>query len=900
MSLVLVIMFLLAGLTAAPLLVNLDGYKNELIATIKASTGLDPVINGTINVSFLPAPSIVVTNVSIPNVKDGTSANIISIESVEVGSSFKALLSGKIDIKKVELVHPFLELEEFPDGTQNWSLLKEAFKSRDVSGKFQFPDEINIKNGTVTHNAKGKKTTIDYITSSVSADSVNGPFSMDGSFSNNAHVIKFKGYVGELKQGSKAEFSISSDSFSMELNGKYSEGEEPKIEGDVKGSATDLREFVDAFFDGNSFVRKIKSNEKMDLKGSFVLSSQIFSLKDIQIESESLGGKASIDALFGGKKDDYQLQWDVDLNIDKINFDKLLTEVKEPKKEGEETAVDYYESTMDNTSIADFKFDMPQNLSALLDISIKEITYNKDKIQNLRIETDIFEGNAIIKSISADLPGNSVGKFTGNIEHNGTRPLLHGKVEISGGSFRTFITWLTPQASFVPEKEMGEYIIAGDLEMTPQRIDFYDGNISVDKTLVVADISIRPAGAVPLIKADFKVDRLDLDNYHFTDKINEYAADFTSNAAKNEINRSWLQTLGVKLDLSIDARDLVYNNNYIQNGLITMVVSRGIFDLQRFVINSDIATFTSRVYINTTEETPRMDVTVRSSGFDTALFIPKKDNGNANTEAKWQWSNEPFNFMGVGQFIGRTSLAFSGFRHNNLLLQNVIIEGEMNKKIFSIKKAICDLYGGKVAVNGSIGVNEATPSIGISTVLSDVELAPLLKNFTSSSDTTGKVFFSGTVKTLGKNPATWISNLAVDGKVSGRNVIFNKFDLESIIKKSQTLYSVIDMDGVVKEAMENGFTVFDAIDGHVVTASGILKATDFQLATKLSRGIFAGNISLANFGINAVAKLGFKPEANKKVTLGMGMKGSLDNIEKTLDTSELEKYITDKGSKKPN
>jgi hypothetical protein len=895
MSLVLIIMFLIAGLTAAPLLVNVDGYKSELIATIKASTGLDPVINGTVNISFLPAPSIAVTNVSIPNVKDGVSANIVSIESVEVRSSFKALFSGKIDIRKVELIRPVIELEEFPDNTHNWSMITEALKARDVSGKFQFPDDIVIKNGTVTHSDKGKKTTIDYVNANISADSVNGPFAMDGSFSNDAHVIKFTGYVGELRQGAKAEFSISSDSFAMELNGKYEAGDEPKIEGEMKGNATDLKEFVNSFFDSKSFISKIKSSEKMGLEGKFLLSSQMISFNDIKIDSESLGGNASIDALFGGKEEDFRLQWDVGLNIDKINFDKLLTQAQDPKKKGKEGEVDYYASTMDNTSIADFKFDMPQNLSALLNFSIKEITYNNDKIQNLRVEADIFEGNAVIKSITADLPGSSLFKFTGNIDHNGTRPLLHGKAELSGGNFRTLITWLKPEAAFIPEKEMGEYIIAGDLEMTPQRIDFYNGNISVDKTLVVADISLRPAATVPVIKADFKIDRLDLDRYHFTDKINEYAADFNEHAATTEIDHSWLQMIGIKLDLSIDANDLVYNGYDVNNSVITLGISRGIFDLQRFVVNSDVSTFSSRVYINTADETPRMDIAARANNFDTALFIPKKEK---KADEKFQWSNDPFNFMGIGRFAGRTNIALANFRHNNLLMQNLVLEGEMNKQIFAIKKAGADLYGGKIVVNGSIGVNEATPSIGISTVLSNVDLAPLVKNFTETSETTGKVFFSGTIKTLGKSPASWVTNLVTDAKVSGRNIAFNKFDLESIITKSHNLFSVIDMDGVVKDASENGFTVFDSVDGKVATADGILKATDFQLATKLSRGVFAGNVSLVNLGINGIAKIGFRPEAGKNVTLGVSLKGTLDNVARTLDTTQLEQYITDKGSKK--
>jgi hypothetical protein len=908
MSLVLLFMFLIAGLTAAPLLVNLDGYKDELVKTIKAATGLDPVVNGTVNVTFIPAPSIIVTNVSIPNMKEGTNADMVNIDSVRVDSSFKALISGKIDIRKIELIHPVLELEELPDGTNNTAVLKEAFKNRDATGQVQFPDKIEIKNGTFVYSDSSRKTTIDYITSTVSAGSINGPFSMDGSFSNNSHIIKFKGYIGELKEGAAADFDMSSDSFTINLKGKYATGDGGKIEGAVVGKATNLEGAVSSFFDG-SIASKIKSKETLDLKGNFIISDKIVSFDNIEIASESLSGKASLDALFNMKEKVSNLQWDVNLAIDKVDFDKLFLAEKptaekpmqeEVKKDQPDAEVDYYASTMGSASLSDFRFDMPQTLSAMVDFSVKEITYNNDKIQNIKVTADVFDGKAIINSVSADLPGHSVFKFSGNIENNGTRPLLVGNGELSGGSLRKIINWLYPEMSFVPEDKLGEYIISSKVEVTPQRIDFADLNVSFDKSLISGDVSIRPARAIPVIKADVKVDMFDMDKYNLTDKVNELVADFVKTANDKTLDRSWLQMISMKLDLSLDAKDVVYNGYNIDSLLGTLSIARGVFDLQKFNVVSEPATFNSRVYITTTDENnPMMSLIFRSSGFDTALFIPRKEVEEENkTPVAWKWSEEPFNFMGVGRFNSKISIAFKNFKHKNWLLQNMLIDGEIKKKIFTINKAFAGLYGGKILLNGSFGVSEETPSFGISAVGSNVELGQFLKNFYEEPIATGALFFSGTAKSYGKSPAAFISNLVVDSKVSNRNVVFDTFDLEAIIRKAQTLYSVIDMDGVVKEAMSTGVTNFDSIDGKVTTEGGILKATDFQLATKLSRGVFAGNVSLANFDMNGIVKIGFKPEANKKVTLGLDLKGNMKNISRTLDTKELEAYITDKGTRR--
>jgi uncharacterized protein involved in outer membrane biogenesis len=883
-------MFLIAGLTAAPLLVDLEGYKKELISTIKSSTGLDPQVNGTVNVSFLPYPSIIVTNVSIPNLPDATTPQIIKIESVEVGSSFASIFSGKIDIRRVELVHPVLELEELPDGRQNWSLIKDALAKRDLSVGFRLPDKIIIKNGTVSYSAKGKKNTVDYITSNVAAGSTTGPFSMDGSFSNNNSVIKFKGDIGKLRDGAKATLDIASDSFSLSLDGKYSEEKEPKIEGSIEGSASNLGGFFGTFFENNSVFAKVKTNEKLTVDGDFLISDKILSFKKLKIASDSLTGKADIDALYGGKANIDSLQWDVDFNLDKLNVDKLITdpEIKEKPKE-----IDYYASTLNTTNISDFKFDMPRNFSALIRYKIKEITYNKQKINNVGFDADIFDGKAIINSITAELPGNSTVNFSGNVDNNGTRPLLHGRIDASGSSLRSIIIWLNENASFIPNNQLGEYMISSDLEMTPQKIDLSNGTISVDKTLISGDVSVRPSMAVPMIKAEIKIDRMDLDKYKITDKINEIAADFAQHANEKDLDHSWLQTFGLKLDISIDAKDLSYNSQKIQNGLITLVVSRGIFDLQRIFINSDVASLSGRVYFNTAEEQPKMSINIRSSGFDTAILLhePKKK------EEKFTWSKEPFNFLGIGRFDGDINLYFKSFVHKKLVLNNVVFESQMDKKVLTLKKATADIYNGKAALNGGIGMSEATPSLGISAVFSDVDLAPLIRNFTDNNSTTGNGYFSGTLKTFGKTPNVWITNLVMEGKVSGRNITVGNFDLENIIRQSQKLYSMIDMDVVIKSSMKSGTTSFSSIDGNITTAAGVIKATDFQMSSPLSRGVFAGNIGMLNFDINGIAKIAYAPEVGKNVTLGLSIKGGLDNFEKTLDTVQLEKYITDKGQK---
>ena len=57
------------------------------------------------------------------------------------------------------------------------------------------------------------------------------------------------------------------------------------------------------------------------------------------------------------------------------------------------------------------------------------------------------------------------------------------------------------------------------------------------------------------------------------------------------------------------------------------------------------------------------------------------------------------------------------------------------------------------------------------------------------------------------------------------------------------------------------------------------------------------SVSLKNFDTKAIAKISFWPETNKKVTLKLNFEGDIENIDRKIDTAELERYITDKGGR---
>lgn len=894
-------MFAIAGLVAAPVFIDLGKYKSDFSAVIKNFTGATPIIEGNVSVSFFPSPSLTIGNIRVPNVENAASASIFVADGVEAKFTFQSLIHGKFDPSSITLIRPRIELEKYDNGDRNWIKVFENNDKSAINETLNIPLKLVIKNGTLVYRSGLTKSTIDYINSNIRVDSAHGPFDFKGSFLVGATTVNFAGDIGTLTADSTAEFNVNSDTFDFKMKGNYKPGKDFDIHGEAALNINNMGKFVNSFLSEEPLLSQIESSENLVMKGGFVISSAITSFNKLSIESKSIKGKGNIDVLYGAGKNG-GVQWDVGLNIDKINIDSLQAKEEKAKK-GNKDIIDYYTAGATNINLAAYHFDLPSDFSALFYLSIGEVVYNNDKLSNISIDTDIFNGKAIIHSFSSELPGNSKIELIGNIDNNGERPLLIGKVKASGDNLRKAVTWLYPAYSFIPESELKEFLFSCDLNVTPRKMTISNIYGSVDKSLLNGSLFVRPSDTVPSIKTDIKLDRIDFDKYNATKQIDGFVREFLANAKDSNIDGSWLKLFNYKLSLLVSGDEITYNGNNIKNFSTTIGVVKGLMSVQNVSIDSDALKMQGKFNIDFNKEVPLINVDLVSKYFDTSAFIVNKDDkkeANIVADANASiWSKQEFNLMGIERFGGNFNLGFDVLKHKNVILKSVVLKGELKKDIFAINECKADFGDkGKIDIKGNIGVSKEAPSVGISVTAAAINIQDLLKTFGSENKMRGYIYTGGVFKTFGISPYDWIKEAKTTAKFAMRDVEIEGIDLPMIIEQSRRLYSVIDMDSVIQNASKSGKTRFNAIDGNITTENSILKAKDFMIATERSRGIFVGNVSLHNLKMKGAAKVSYIPEVNKKVTLGFDMEGTIpDAITYKIDRSNLEQYITGKANK---
>ena len=881
-------MFSSAALIAAPLFVDIDGYKNSVLTAIKDSTGLEPKINGQVDVTFFPLPTIKLRNITIGNEEGFSKTYIAYIEKLEIESDFYSLLMGDININQINLISPIVELEENSKGNKNWSFLKDLVTKKDSTQVYRLPSVINIVNGSVSYSRNFSKNTIDYIFAKIEVDDMmSGPFLAEGNFSIDDEVIHFNANMEKVANDAKAKLLIKSNSMNLDFAGRYKDGDNPTITGIVSGGISNLDKFSKAFFDDMASVANINSEEKVEIKGMFELSHSLAIVKDLSVNSPSIKAVTQIETIFSHESQD-NLHWDISINIDKIDLDTLYKE-----KKINESEIDYYEYTNNKITLSDFKFNVPKSLSTVLYFKIAELNYSGGVVRDLIIDTDIYDGKANIKKLSATLPGNSFMTISGSVDNNGTRPIFDGSVNIKGSSLRDAAVWMSDSFDFVPKSNLEEYTFSADMVMTPQKINFSNANLYFDKSLITAEILIRPASTIPLINIDMSIDGLNFDQYGFTGKINQIMAEAIRNTPKNDTNQIWFKNFNSIMDFNLTAKDIIYNGYNVNNNIISLSVAKNLFSLNQFVIDSEVTKLNSRLFIHLLDdEKPKIDLIVKSELFNTALFFA---NNNAE-DKKMKWSEKPFNFLGLHMFNGNAKVVIRDFKHLEHNLSNVIIDGTLENEIFNIKKVNADLNGGKLNIKGQVVVNEKNPSIALSLSVVDIDLIPLVEDFNQHSITNGSLTLAGVLKSSGVSPYQWILNMDSKAKFMLKDALFNGFDLSTIIKKSINTYSVIDMNAIVQDASASGSTMFDYIYGDIVTEKSILKVSNANLKNVQSKGVFAGNLSMINFDLNGTSKIAFKPEKDKQTHLDIGYSGNIYDIKKVVNTENLEQYITEKGA----
>ena len=562
----------LSGLVAYVAMMDWNQHKAEIANQISELTGKKVVLQGNVSMSILPSPTLSAENVLLYNNEgDYSTKPLAEIKKVEAKVSLGVLFSNSFDVQRIALKEPKLVFEVDKERRLNWFGNKknnEAKEAVDVS-----LDSLTFEKATVRFIEQNNEidTTVENLNAEVIAQTVTGPYRIEGSYTK-----------GDQPEG-----------FAVSL-GKIVEGMATSVNFVVNYPAT--KSYVR--FDGTVFL------ENSNVLGSAVIESEqpadwVNSLQDEVKVALDYNQPLAVSA-------------DINTNVSKIDLSNvvvkygktsgagnvlipLLTpEMKEQKLRPKiEFAFDMTDLDLEPAALwlekwgEKYKNGAPyqpeSNFDIIGDIKAIKTYYRGETLRDMSLSFDWTDNSLLVRELKAGLLKDSTLSLKGNLAAKEARPQYNAEVEFATGEFDKLLAWagveVNPTAPATYQKAIGKATLSGNL----QQLQVSPYELTLDKSVFRGDAGFVLATPLKSFIV-VNVDSINLDNYLPPLATNESKDVFLRRVLSRLHDSATLSKLDMRLMMK--ANLAIVENLPLENVDVALNLANGALQVERFEVGN--------------------------------------------------------------------------------------------------------------------------------------------------------------------------------------------------------------------------------------------------------------------------------------------------------------------------
>ena len=535
-----VLALLVAALFLVPSFLDWEQFKPEITERLEAITGRAIVIDGPLEVSILPTPTIKAADLRIANAPGAAAPDLARVKSLDLALALGPLLGGEVAVTSLEMVEPVIELQRLADGRPNWLFESVPQQKTEESGADEPEaadsgltriDSATVANGTIVYrHAEGAPPErIEGIDATLSARSLDGPFRGEGKLAARGREIEFQlatGTVGEdrtVPVSLEATLGGGRGTALFEGTLKGLDGM-PAFDGSVRAQASDFGALLNALAVDLGSLPEAPLGSEFSAKSALSLSADVIAARELQLR---LGESQVTGALSWEGGDVPRLDAEIDLN--RIDLDRFLPDggESEPARAAagsSEPAAAAAGSTGnvppgDTAALAplqtitdDIRQLIPAGIEANLDLAIDALTWREGVIRQAKADLALEDGVVTIRPASALLPGGAKVDLVGRLAADGEGPWMEGVAEGAAEDMRATLSWLGVDVDAVPADRLRRLSASADLSASGDRISASNLDVRVDTTRIAGNVAVV-TGERPQIVAALAVDAVNVDAY---------------------------------------------------------------------------------------------------------------------------------------------------------------------------------------------------------------------------------------------------------------------------------------------------------------------------------------------------------------------------------------------------
>lgn len=335
------VVLLIAAVIIIPLVVPVAAFKDEILASVKESTGRDMKIEGDFDLSILPSVEFVAGKVSLSNAPGGKAEQMVTLDQMSVKVALFPLLSGNLEIDSFVLNKPVINLEVDKNGKPNWEF-KPAAKPGDSdkpAGGSSGGDsdgggnplsglklgDVRLVDGLVTYSdaQKGVSHRIEDIDMTVSLPSMSSPMNAEGGLTWNKERVNLtlgmsnpNAYLGGGTTDVKAALDIAL--LKLGFDGKAGGGKTATANGKIDLDVPNIRKLAE--WTGNPIDAPGTGLGPLKITGTLNMAGSRIGFNQAKIKLDEMNADGDFTFDGGGAKPNIVAA----LAIDKLDMNPYL------------------------------------------------------------------------------------------------------------------------------------------------------------------------------------------------------------------------------------------------------------------------------------------------------------------------------------------------------------------------------------------------------------------------------------------------------------------------------------------------------------------------------------------------------------------------------------------------
>lgn len=487
--------------------IDWNKHKEKLTQQLLEITGKRVVFNGPVSLTLFPRPNLTAKNVRVySTVNNDLEHPLMKIESLVADLSFSALVGGSFDVKMMSLVKPQIFLQRDDNGI-NWMDNAKTNSNAEIKNVNIALDSVLLNDATMTivDEAHNVNVTLDNLKAEVVADSLNGPFRIDGSYVKGNNPEGFAISVGSL-----------SDSFATNLNFVLNQPasetylrfdgtfllSNTAVNGNLIVESKKFKDFCDSMFAGH----KLSSywDKKFETSMELRVNKSQAELANIILKYGNTAGAGNITIPL--PKKNYNVDDDETDEKHQINVKFDMTDLSlEPFVEG---LKDFARKQQAAGAVyaPDYPFDVDVALSAL------KAEYNGQTIKNFKTAISLEDNVWNFALEDGVFPGNSDVKASGKLFSVEDALNYSAEVNAKTDNLKKMLEWLEIPVKQVAASTYLKSVVEAEILGDTNSIRIEPFNLSVDNTQLSGAFGAKK-GTLPHYDLILQAENVNLDNY---------------------------------------------------------------------------------------------------------------------------------------------------------------------------------------------------------------------------------------------------------------------------------------------------------------------------------------------------------------------------------------------------